>query len=394
MSATTDAISLLGVALVVLTPACATTSHDIGCPVPAAPRVTAKEPSAHTPRNVIIVTIDGVRWQEIFGGVEAERARHAHLPSCAQVDAATLLPNLHRHFVDGGVVVGAPGGREMVASGPNFVSLPGYREIFTGRASSACSSNFCDFIAEPTIIDELRTRLHNDAIAVITSWRTIERAATIDPRAVAISAGRHGGATRDWLRVSAAAGRDLDAGKSAGAYPGWLDYRPDRFTAQLALDYIAADKPRFLFVGLGDTDEYAHRNDYAGYLGALRAADRFVGQLMAELAQLGDYGAETAVIVTTDHGRAANFSSHGGGAPESQRVWLLAAGAGLPAHGTLGAGANANEHVARLADIAPTVRRWMGLADDRSAGAGRPMAALVRDAPGAVEGTLVAGASR
>jgi hypothetical protein len=400
------AISLLRITLVLMMPACASTTYDLGCPVPAAslliasrattmavtpsptPTVTTSRPAtALAPRNVIIVTIDGVRWQEVFGGVDGERARRAHLPACTRVDAATLLPNLHRHFFDGGVVVGAPGRREMVASGPNFVSLPGYREIFTGRASS-CSSNFCDFISEPTVVDELRAheRLAAGDIAVISSWRNIERAATIDPRTVAISAGRHGGATRDQLRVSAAAGRDLDAGRGASAYPGWIDYRPDRFTAQLALDYLAVRRPRFLFVGLGDTDEYAHRSDYAGYVASLRAADRFIGQLMAELAQLGDYGAETAVIVTTDHGRAANFSGHGGGAPESQRVWLLAAGAGLPAHG-FGDG----ERAARLADIAPTVRRWLGLADDRAAGAGRPMAALVRDA---AEGTLVAGASR
>src|SRR5581483_9484330 len=103
---------------------------------------------------------------------------------------------------------------------------------------------------------------------------------------------------------------------------------------------VAVAQPRFAFIGLGDTDEHAHRDDYAGYLESLRAADRFVGQLLATLAQLGEYGAETAVIVTTDHGRAANFSSHGAGAPESQRVWLVAGGAGLraPARGLGGAG--------------------------------------------------------
>jgi arylsulfatase A-like enzyme len=156
------------------------------------------------------------------------------------------------------------------------------------------------------------------------------------------------------------------------AYPGWLDYRPDRYSAALALQYLVAERPRFLFIGLGDTDEYAHRHNYRGYVSALQAADQFVGQLMDTLATLGDYGAETTVIVTTDHGRAAGFSGHGGDAPESRRVWMFAAGGAVPAVGFAD-----TSRVIHLADIAPTIRLLMGLAADGSAGAGTPVVELI-----------------
>jgi hypothetical protein len=43
----------------------------------------------------------------------------------------------------------------MRASGPNFVSLPGYLEMFTGKAS-ACTHNSCPPIETDTVIDEAR----------------------------------------------------------------------------------------------------------------------------------------------------------------------------------------------------------------------------------------------
>ena len=319
------------------------------------------------------MTIDGVRWQEVFGGVDEQLAHSAGMSKCEVLAGGELMPNLHRHFVDRGVVIGAPGYGQMEASGPNFISLPGYEEIFTGRTSS-CTSNFCEHISQATLLDELHTdaRLSPAELAVITSWRTIERAAASEDRSVTVSAGRNGGATRDHVRVNTAASKLLDQASGSSAYPGWLDYRPDRYTGALALQYVAAERPRFMFIGLGDTDEYAHRGNYRGYVDALKAADCFVGRLMDTLATLDDYGAETTVIVTTDHGRAAGFTGHGGDAPESRRVWMFVAGGAVPALGFAD-----TDRVVRLADIAPTIRRWMGVPADGSAAAGRPLAELL-----------------
>jgi hypothetical protein len=377
------------VALVLFLSACATTSRpkEYGCPIPAATsaHAAARPAGRRATRNVIIVTIDGVRWQEVFGGVDEQLAHSAGMSKCEVLAGGELMPNLHRHFVDRGAVIGAPGYGEMEASGPNFMSLPGYEEIFTGRTSS-CTSNFCDHISQATLLDEMHAEaeLAPQQLAVITSWRTIERAAAHDDHAITVSAGRNGGATREHVRVNAAASKLLDEASGASVYPGWFDYRPDRYTSALALQYVAAERPRFLFVGLGDTDEYAHRGNYRGYVDALKAADRFIGTLMDTLATLDDYGAETTVIVTTDHGRAAGFTGHGGDAPESRRVWMFVAGGAVPAVGFAD-----TDRVVRLADIAPTIRRWVGLAPDESMSAGRPLAELLPVEP---SGPLLASA--
>ena len=328
--------------LVLLLAGCGAAAGDarLCSPRPAAARLLAKAPA------IVLVTIDGARAVDIF-----DRAR---------------LPNLRR-LIDCGVALGAADA-PMVASGPRFVSLPGYREIVTGRRGAGCTDNDCPSIDEPTLLDELRSDDAPDSedVAVIASWEVIGRAASIAPSTLAMSAGRHGGAARRALAVSAAARADLERGAHASAWPGHGDYRPDAWTAALALDVAAVRRPHVLWVALGDTDEYAHRGDRDGYDAALAAADRFVGHLVDAIG-LDD----TILFVTADHGRAANFRDHGD-APESSAVWLIAAGAGIPRRGFV---RTSERH--RLADIAPTVRALLHLSADDSPRAGRQIGELV-----------------
>jgi phosphopentomutase len=136
----------------------------------------------------------------------------------------------------------------------------------------------------------------------------------------------------------------------------------------MALRYLARERPRFLFVGLGEPDEYAHADDYGGYLASLRAADRVLGAIDDVFERTGAWSRGALVFVTTDHGRGNDFRFHGADVPESGRIWLLALG----------------EHVSRpsfppawqthhLADVAPTIRLLAGL----DARGGTPIASLV-----------------
>jgi hypothetical protein len=313
--------------------ACAADWNGDVCKLPTTPLVTPR--SAPRTRNIILVTIDGVRWQEIFGGAARE------LPCRG---ASALVPNLQA-LGEAGITVGAVG-EPMLSSGPKFVSLPGYREIVRGRASADCTDNECARLETPTLLDEMSD------VAVIASW---ERIARVTPKNAVVSAGRHEGSRRDQLRVNARASQILDEGAHSRARPGYADYRPDRYTAALAKEYLRERRPRFLWVALGDTDEYAHRNDYDGYLASLRGADRLVGELWAQLGEMGEYGAETTLLVTADHGRADDFRDHGD-APESSRVWLVAAGGAVMPRGKVPA-----QRTVHLADIAPTVRVLLGL---------------------------------
>jgi hypothetical protein len=321
---------------------------------------------------VVLVVLDGVRWQEIFEGVDPNLARRQGLAPEEVVDAKALMPILHEVLIAHGVAVGAPGhGPAMRATGPNYVSLPGYTEILTGRTATHCQDNACPETRETTLPDELALLLpveETPGSAVIASWESLDRAASSGGGNVVVSAGRHHGRGLERMRSDETERALLEDASRAESAPGAGDFRPDRFTADIALHYLATRAPRFLFLGLGEPDEYAHQDNYRGYLDALRAADRSLGRLVDTLDRMGERGRMTSVFVTTDHGRSNAFRDHGGFAPESGRVWLVATGAGIRERGLV-----RSDEPHRLADIAPTMRALLGLEADHREEAGRPI---------------------
>jgi hypothetical protein len=317
---------------------------------------------------VVLVVLDGVRWQEVFGGADRALARDRGLNPLAWASARALMPNLQRALEMRAIALGAPGhGAEVSASGPSYVSFPGYLEIFAGHPDPACESNGCARSPSRTIADDVGEASGPDDVAVVASWPAIARAASADPSRFVVSAGRSRLEHGERLREDDGAASWIDRGSRARAFPGEGDYRPDAFTAHIALRALETLRPRFLFVGLGDADEHAHRNDYRGYLEAIHASDAFLGDLFTALDRMGARGRHTTVVVTADHGRAYGFKDHGGRYPESGRVWLVAAGADLRAHGLVNA---ARRHT--LSQIAPTLRALLGLPVD-----GQPMAEVL-----------------
>jgi Metalloenzyme superfamily len=324
--------------------------------------------------SVVLVALDGVRWQEVFQGVERSRARDHGMSEREIVEAKDLVPNLHRLANVEGTALGAPDScAQFVATGPDFLSLPGYTEMLSGHAPAPCADNECPATTKSTLVDQIREASAANAseVAVISSWERIERVASANPSEIVMSTGRTHGTSRARLRFDRRSSELLDQGAEADAWPGEDDFRPDRYTAAIALHYLASQRPRFLFLGLGDTDELAHANDYRGYLEAMRHADDVIGQLVTTLDEMGSRGFRTTLLVTADHGRSSDFKNHGRSAPESARVWLIAAGGGVVKKGTVSCWPR------HLADIAPSIRALMRLPADRSPGAGHPIEELV-----------------
>lgn len=347
-------------------------SSVLATPGPTAAPSTPAAPPKHT--QVVVVALDGVRFREIFEGVDAELARKQNLPAEQIKSAAELMPHLHELMTTSGAAVGAPGhGASISASGPDFVSLPGYSEIFTGRRVTGCWNNLCGGTDSRSFADELAEHSPDadQAVAVITSWPDIAKVASRSDR-VAVSAGKHAGSTRSRFEEDPSVAALLHLAEGETSWPGHDGFRRDRFTAALALGYLEAAEPRFLFVGLGETDEFAHQNNYAGYLDALRRADDHIHALAMALAARAARGVQTALFVTADHGRAAGFRDHGKPYPESARVWLVASGSAIPARGFVSAPTPRH-----LADIAPTLRSVFGLRADRAQTAGVALSELL-----------------
>jgi hypothetical protein len=312
---------------------------------------TSRDTSRERDGRVVLVTIDGVRWQDVF-------------------ETPDTMPRTQALVLTRGVALGADlpgcGATVHTASGAN-VSLPGYQEIFTGHASR-CLDNGCAPVGD-SLLDEA-ARAGIDGVASIGSWEVLDRAVSGGRAGVFVADGRA------WPAPSLESGSVLDdlvaAGEDSDPFPGYGGYRPDAKTAAIALEYFRENEPALFHVGLGDTDEWAHRDARAEYLQALRSADDFIGDLAAVLGTMGVAGDKTTVIVTPDHGRAANFKDHGPLHPESGRTFLLAFGEGIEPRGV-----TCPDRDVTLADIAPTIRAIMGLPRDESDDGGVPIGALV-----------------
>jgi arylsulfatase A-like enzyme len=88
-----------------------------------------------------------------------------------------------------------------------------------------------------------------------------------------------------------------------------------------------------MYIALNETDEWAHRNRYDRYLEMVAYVDRCLGRLWDTLQAVPEYRANTAVVVTADHGRGENlgdWTSHGSAVEGAGRIWLAALGPNRP----------------------------------------------------------------
>lgn len=331
--------------------------------------------------RVVVVAIDGVRWQDVFGGTDAALLKSSGMRAGEAATAEELVPNI-RALARNGVAFGDRA-HPFSVSGPNFVSLPGYTEMLTGRPS-ACQENDCDVERKRTLADDIRDLpgVETRDVAIITSWERIDAVASIDPSRISVSAGRTHGATRAVFESDPQLAAIMHSGEHADAFPGHDDYRPDRETAALATAYFERERPRFMFVALGDTDEFGHEKNYRAYVGALRRADQMVGELVRTAHSWGPEGDDVVFVVTTDHGRCDNFKDHGRDCAESSRSWLVASG------GPIEAGAQASGMAAHhLRDMAPTMRSLLGIRADVDADAGVAMSEILPAGPRLIAAT-------
>src|SRR2546423_10967836 len=104
--------------------------------------------------NLVIVTLDGMRWQEVFGGVDSTIIVNKNFTKdSGQIvknfwsDEATerrkkLFPFLWITIASKGQLYGnRNAGCEVNNANPYWFSYPGYNEIFTGYPDTAVNSN-------------------------------------------------------------------------------------------------------------------------------------------------------------------------------------------------------------------------------------------------------------
>ncbi|HEX7024982.1 MAG TPA: hypothetical protein VF187_09205, partial [Gemmatimonadales bacterium] len=256
--------------------------------IAALPGEIGAQTAAPAVDHLLVVTLDGVRWQEVFdgaqrplisrsaGGVADTTGLIARFwRESGEARREALMPFLWSVVARRGVLLGdsAGGSAVRVTNGKRF-SYPGYNELLTGSADDRIDSN--DKIPNPnvTVLEWLNRRApFAGSVAAFGSW---------DVLPFILNTGRSGlpanGQGPPVTRPVTAIERMMNA-LAADLPPYWGTVRFDAVTMQGSLHYLKTRKPRVLYVMLGDTDEWAHERRYDLYLDAIYRGDRFLRAL-------------------------------------------------------------------------------------------------------------------
>lgn len=306
--------------------------------------------ASSTMQNVILITVDGVRFQEMFYGVRFPLKAHEKL-------GTELLPGLKTLEHTGEAI----SFRHMFVANPVAVSLPGYRSILSGEYESSCDANNCTNTTRRTIFDDLYDQGFSKVnLAVFGSWNTISYATESVPGRIVQNVQQHeyweSNLTMDEMLQLSAINTEMLKNP-----PPWGVSRYDKYTFALAKFYLKKHRPRFLYLQMGDTDEYGHHKDYKNYIQAIRTLDQQVAEIRNMLHGLGEYGDHTSIVITTDHGRGSSFMwpHHSREILSAHFVWAYV----LPAQNLLASKkiAYKNTQLKSHLDIRPTLEYLLGL---------------------------------
>jgi hypothetical protein len=326
---------------------------------------TAGQPaSSAVATNVLVVTMDGMRWQEVFGGMAADLLTRE---SGGVSDAAAaekrfggptetarrerLMPFFWSTIARQGQIFGDPAAQSTarVTNGRRF-SYPGYNELLAGFPDPRIDSNDPKANPNVTVLEWLNGRPGFERrVAAFASWEILPWILNVQRSGVFCNG--EGAPV-----AKPATERDRLLNEFADDLPPyWGATRFDAPTGFGAIEYLRGHRPRVLYVMLGETDEWAHGRRYDMYLDAAQRNDRFIRRLWEAAQAIPEYAGKTALIVSTDHGRgekAADWTDHGDKIPAAERIWMAVMGPGVPA---LGSRASVNVTQAQIAATIATL---------------------------------------
>lgn len=345
-------------------------------------------PAAGAPADhVIVISLDGVRTQEMFGGIDAEILQHvlgpkkraaehplykAYWRPTREARREALMPFLWGTFLKqhGSIVGDHTAGSVMTLGNTHRFSYPGYAELMTGVPHDAViDSNDSRFYPFETVLQFLRREfaLPKEGVACFGSWDVFSYIPQSKAGEVFTNAGYEDYPSTDPRIATLNAAQHMTV-------PAWDTARYDHYTWQFALHHLQQHAPKAMWIGLDETDDWSHNKGYVRVIEYLHRFDGWLKDLWTTLQARPGLAGRTALMLVTDHGRGnttADWSDHGKDTEGAQYVWAAVAAPNWPARGLWKAG----HRPASQSQVAATVASLVGK-DWRKASpaAGAPLA--------------------
>lgn len=295
--------------------------------------------------NLVLITLDGLRWQEIFGGVDSALINNKNFTrDSAEVvknfwnDEATkrrekLFPFLWKIVAQQGQLYGnrAYGNYVNVKNKYNF-SYPGYNEILTGYPDTAVNSNNKILNKNSNVLEFINNQKeYRNKVAAFTTWDVFPFILNAPFSSVYVNS------DIDTLKFDSPAFKVINDMQFLTAKP--LGVRPDVLTYMAAREYVNEFRPKVLYIAFDETDDFAHEGLYDQYLKSAHAEDAMISNLWTMMQSIPQYKNNTTFIITCDHGRGdqikSQWRSHGQNILGSDQIWMAFIGKGIDARGEI-----------------------------------------------------------
>ncbi len=310
--------------------------------------------------NLVLVTLDGVRWQEVFGGIDLELIEDERFSKSPEVLRETywrerrherrrlLFPFLWSVVASQGVLIGD---REqesfMEVRNPWWFSYPGYNEILTGSVDPAIDSNDKIWNRNVTFLEVLNgMKGFKNHVLAFGSWDVFPYIINSQRSGIPVNAGFA-------VQSPATTAKSLWLNEMSAEAPMlWQTVRLDFITNGYAMEALEHEHPRVVYIAYGETDDFAHDGSYDRYIDAAYRADRMLSKLWEWLQTDTFYRGRTTLMISTDHGRGMTpdgWTRHASGAGAeileiedaaagvagSDQIWFAAIGPGVKLNGVL-----------------------------------------------------------
>ncbi len=303
---------------------------------------TQTSPSAG---NIFIITTDGFRWQEVYGGADSMLIRNpAFVKDTSLIkeqywDAditarrRKLLPFFWNVIAQNGQLSGNRSYDNNVNVANWYkISYPGYNEILTGYADSKFIPNLAVRNRNRNILSYLSAqKAYKGKVAAFSSWNILPYILDEQQSNFPVNGGY------ELLEENEDTINALINQVQQRIAPQ-THTRHDLLTYERAKAYIEQQHPKIVFIGFGETDEFAHKGQYDRYLQKAHQFDLMLAELWYYVQTDPFYKGNTTFIITTDHGRGrkgAAWRTHGFWVKGSGETWMAMIGPGIEAKGEL-----------------------------------------------------------
>jgi hypothetical protein len=291
---------------------------------------------SHKTENLVIFTLDGMRWQEVFGGIDTALAgnqkytrdkdglnRKFYSPDI-QERRKKLFPFLWTTVVGKGQLYGNRSiGNLVNVANPYQFSYPGYNEIFTGYPDTAVNSNDKVLNGNVNVLEFInKQKGFTGKVAAFTTWDVFPYIFNTGRSGLYVNSGV------DSLHFSDKGLQVVNEMQFLAPQP--LEVRPDVITYFAGKEYLKTYRPKVLYIAFDETDDFAHAGLYDQYLSQAHAEDAMIADLWNTLQSMPQYKDKTTLIVTCDHGRGDkvkdHWRDHGKDVAESGEIWMAVMG--------------------------------------------------------------------